>query len=526
MGMDSKNVGRINTLQKSFGKILLSVAVASSLLLGGNLLVSDSEAGGETRSISLYHVHTKENITVTYMQNGRYVPSAMKKINYLLRDWRRDQVVTIDPKTLDLMWELHEDLGSKRPIHVVCGFRSHKTNAFLRRIGRNVARESQHVKGKAIDFYFPDVDTKKIRNAALYRKIGGVGYYRSSGGPSGFLHVDSGKVRHWGPAISHNQMVAALSEGRKVAGRRMTRAADTETQLAEADEQTSRKSGYSLVDWFTGKPRKSAAVPVDVAAAKPDEASPSYTEANYEGYDDDLSDLAGDVVAEAEMVKTTATISPSDSSNLSELASQDSGDTDERLVLAKGYPVPRPRLKPIEIMMLAAADVKIIPASAPPESAMVKPNKVDRKKLASLFAREAEVQSPVLDTAEDVILPEDKAFEMANLTPEETGQVVNRDGKSDFAAELRDLKTDRVPLIRPIMSASLTPEMGELWDSLIVSNEATLRRNGAPPLLDRAESSVLPTESELPDDTGEQTVNRDGKGHMPRMTFKLSKLKQ
>jgi uncharacterized protein YcbK (DUF882 family) len=525
MGMDSKNVGRINTLQKSFGKILVSVALASSLLLGGNLLVSDSEAGGETRTISLYHVHTKENITVTYMQNGRYVPSAMKKINYLMRDWRRDQVVTMDPKTLDLMWELHEDLGSKRPIHIVCGFRSHKTNAFLRRIGRNVARESQHVKGKAIDFYFPDVDTKKIRNAALFRKIGGVGYYRSSGGPSGFLHVDSGKIRHWGPAISRTQMVAALSEGRKAAGRRLTRSSGADTQLALTDTPPVKKSGYSLRDWFIGKPKVSA--PDTVVESKPAEvASPSYTEANYEGYDDDLSDLAGDVIAEAEKVKTTATITPSDSSNLSELASQNAGNTEEKVVLAKGYPVPRPRLKPIEIMMLAAADVKIIPASAPPETAMIKPNKDDRKKLASLFAREAEVQRPVLDAAEDVILPEDKAFEMANLTPEETGQIVNRDGKSDFAAELRDLKTDRVPLIRPIMNASLTPEMGELWDSLIVSNEATLRRNGAPPLLDRAESSVLPTESELPDDIGEQTVNREGKGHMPRMTFKLSKLKQ
>ncbi len=525
MGMDSKNVGRINTLQKSIGKLLLSVALASSLLLGGNLLVSDSEAGGETRTISLYHVHTKENINVTYMQNGRYVPSAMKKINYLMRDWRRDQVVTIDPKTLDLMWELHADLGSKRPIHIVCGFRSNKTNAFLRRIGRNVARESQHVKGKAIDFYFPDVDTKKIRNAALYRKVGGVGFYRSSGGPSGFLHVDSGKIRHWGPAISRTQMVAALSEGRRVTGRRMTRTNDDDTQVAAADQQSPKKSGYSIVDWFTGKPKKSTNAAVVVAAAKPEQSAPSYTEANYEGYDDDLSDLASDVVAEAEKVKTAATISPTDSSNLSELASQNAGETAEKVVLAKGYPVPRPRLKPIEIMMLAAADVKIIPASAPPETAMIKPNKDDRKKLASLFAREAEESRPALDAAEDVILPEDHAFDTANLTPEETGQIVNRDGKADFAAELRDFKTDRVPLIRPIMNASLTPDMGELWDSLIVSNEATLRRNGAPPILDRAETTVLPTESVLPDVAGEQTVNREGKGHMPRMTFKLSKLK-
>jgi uncharacterized protein YcbK (DUF882 family) len=515
MGMDSKNRGRINTLNKTIGKLLISAAVVSALVLGSGLLAVNTEAGGETRTISLYQVHTKENLTITYMQNGRYVPSAMKKINYLLRDWRRDQVTTIDPKTLDLMWELHADLGSKRPIHIICGFRSTKTNAFLKRIGRNVARESQHVKGKAIDFYFPDVNTVKIRNAALYRKIGGVGYYRSSGGPSGFLHVDSARIRHWGPAISRTQMASALAEGRKVSGRRLTRGSSFESDVA-----TKQQSGNGLLAWFRGKP-KTPTAPVTLASApqpKIDEA-PSYTELNYEGYDDDLSELAGDVVAEADKSNKPVGIPSSDSSNLSELASESSAIAEEKVVLAKGYPVPRPRLKPIEIMMLAAADVNITPASAPPETTMIKPNNADRAKLASLFASEEdEILSEMPTVQNDPV-------ELANLTPEETGQIVNRDGKTDFAAELRDLNTNQVPLIRPIMSASLQPDVGELWDSLIMSNEATLRRNGAPPLLDKPEASVLPTATVLPEATDTQTVNREGKGHMPRMTFKLSKLK-
>ena len=120
-----------------------------------------SEAGGETRTISLYHVHTKESLTVTYKVNGRYIPSAMSKINHLMRDWRRNETIKMDPETVDLMWELHADLGSNRPIHIICGFRSPKTNAFLKRIGRNVARKSQHMVGKAIDLYFPDVSTEQ-----------------------------------------------------------------------------------------------------------------------------------------------------------------------------------------------------------------------------------------------------------------------------------------------------------------------------------------------------------------------------
>ena len=140
-------------------------------------------SGGETRTISLHHIHTGESLTITYMVNGRYVPSAMKKINYLLRDWRRNQMITIDPKTIDLVWELHADLGSKVPVQIVCGYRSAQTNGFLKRIGRNVAKKSQHILGKAIDLYFPDVSTLKIRNSALVRQVGGVGYYPGTAGP-------------------------------------------------------------------------------------------------------------------------------------------------------------------------------------------------------------------------------------------------------------------------------------------------------------------------------------------------------
>ena len=157
-------------------------------MIGAGVFLSlngTAHSGGETRTLSLYHIHTKERLTITYMKDGKYIPSAMKKINYLMRDWRRNEVITISPRTIDLMWELHADLGSKRPVHIVSGYRSPKTIAFLKKIGRNVAKKSQHMVGHAIDLYFPDVPTIKIRNSALVRQVGGVGYYRSGGGPTG-----------------------------------------------------------------------------------------------------------------------------------------------------------------------------------------------------------------------------------------------------------------------------------------------------------------------------------------------------
>ncbi len=204
---------------------------------------------GEVRTLSLYHVHTRESLTVTYKVDGHYIPSAMAKINYLLRDWRKDKVITIDPKVIDLMWELHEDLGSKAPIDIICGYRSAETNAFLHRIGRHVAVRSQHIHGKAIDLYFPDVPTVRLRDSALVREVGGVGYYPRSG-IRGFVHIDSGSVRHW-PYISDMQMAQIMHQYRPTIGARFARRR-TNTMVASLD--TSKAADNAVV----GAPQKIA----------------------------------------------------------------------------------------------------------------------------------------------------------------------------------------------------------------------------------------------------------------------------
>ena len=315
-------LGNKRTLIRGTKKLLASAAVVAALSAGlWTNLGSSTMAGGETRTISLYHIHTKESLTVTYMVNGRYVPSAMKKINYLLRDWRRNEVITIDPKTIDLVWELHADLGSHAPVHVVCGYRSSKTNAFLKRVGRNVAKKSQHILGKAMDIYFPDVPTKTMRNSALVRQVGGVGYYRSAGGPTGFLHVDSGHVRHWGPAIGSTEMASIFKTYRKTVGARLTHGDEV---MVASNEPKSEPSVYDTVD---------AGPDVGVDA----------------GDEEDMANLS----AAASKSTATPVAKPVD-----EIPKE----------IAQGYPIPKPRPKPIEVLMLAAAnmDVNIQPASAPP----------------------------------------------------------------------------------------------------------------------------------------------------------------
>ena len=170
-------------------------------------------ANGDTRTISLHHVHTGEDLKITYKRNGRYDDEALKKINWVMRDWRRDEEIRMDPHLIDLVWEVHRDLNAKEAIQIICGYRAPQTNAMLRRRSSGVARVSQHVAGKAIDFAIPGVPLEDLRAAGLRLQRGGVGFYPSSGSP--FVHLDVGSVRHW-PRMTRDQLVRVFPNGRTV----------------------------------------------------------------------------------------------------------------------------------------------------------------------------------------------------------------------------------------------------------------------------------------------------------------------
>ncbi|MBZ9891979.1 DUF882 domain-containing protein [Mesorhizobium sp. BR1-1-3] len=177
----------------------------------GFVAAAASGASAETRSLKLYHLHTHEKAEIVYKRNGRYVPEGLRKINIILRDWRRNEPTKMDPRLLDLVWEAYREAGATDYIQVVCGYRSPSTNSMLRSRSRGVAEKSQHMLGKAMDFYIPGVPLKKLRNIGLKMQGGGVGYYPSSGSP--FVHMDVGNVRHW-PGISRQELVSLFPNGK------------------------------------------------------------------------------------------------------------------------------------------------------------------------------------------------------------------------------------------------------------------------------------------------------------------------
>lgn len=189
--------------------VLVSCAFFVLAMLSASTFSTTSQA--QTRSLKLYYLHTGEKATITYKRGGKYIQSGLKKMNRFLRDWRRNEPTRMDPRLLDLIWEVYKKSGSRAYIHVISGYRSPKTNNMLRRRGRGVAKRSQHTLGKAMDFFLPDVKLAKLRKIGLIKQVGGVGYYPTSGSP--FIHLDTGSVRHW-PRMSRSQLVKIFPNGK------------------------------------------------------------------------------------------------------------------------------------------------------------------------------------------------------------------------------------------------------------------------------------------------------------------------
>ncbi|WP_333794253.1 DUF882 domain-containing protein [Hyphomicrobium sp.] len=186
------------------------LTAGAAMLLAAAAQVAPARASDD-RTISFYHIHTKETLTVQYKKSGRFLPDAMKKINWILRDWRKDRATTMDPNTIDIIWEMHRELGSQQPVHIISGYRSPATNEMLRKTRGGQAKQSQHMTGKAVDIAFPDVPLRRMRYSAMVRERGGVGYYPTSGIP--FVHVDTARVRHW-PRMARDELALLFPSGR------------------------------------------------------------------------------------------------------------------------------------------------------------------------------------------------------------------------------------------------------------------------------------------------------------------------
>ncbi len=144
--------------------------------------------------LRLFALHGDDGIHVVYRRGNEYIPSAIHRLDYFLRDDRNGDVYRMKPKLFDLLHALLAKLHRPNAvIDVICGYRTRATNEYLREHTVGVAKRSLHTLGEAIDIRIPGVPLWKVRQAALALHRGGVGYYPHSD----FVHVDIGRVRQW-----------------------------------------------------------------------------------------------------------------------------------------------------------------------------------------------------------------------------------------------------------------------------------------------------------------------------------------
>ena len=173
---------------------LYTTLLASGLSFGA---VSSRAIAGVTtaeRRLIIRNMHTGEKLDVVYWQDGRYRTDETNALSRLMRDHRRDEIHSMDVSLLDLLYNLHSTVDANHGIELFSGYRSPKTNQALRENNKGVAKGSLHMQGKAADIRLPGVRLHQVCKAALALRSGGVGYYEKSG----FLHVDTGRVRRWG----------------------------------------------------------------------------------------------------------------------------------------------------------------------------------------------------------------------------------------------------------------------------------------------------------------------------------------
>lgn len=172
---------------------LTSVAGAAMTLATPGVFASVASVAGRDRELSFYNTHTGEKLSATYWSDGNYLDDGIEEISWLLRDHRAGIANSMDPRLLDLLYQLQAKVDRSGEFHVISGYRSPVTNDMLSKRSSGVAKRSYHMLGQAIDVRLPGFDTRQLKKAAIALKGGGVGYYSSSD----FVHLDVGRVRYW-----------------------------------------------------------------------------------------------------------------------------------------------------------------------------------------------------------------------------------------------------------------------------------------------------------------------------------------
>jgi uncharacterized protein YcbK (DUF882 family) len=141
---------------------------------------------GPSRVVTLFNVWTNEALPVA---DGAAPEPAFDQ---LVRCHFTNQATEMDARLLPVVLKAATRFRATY-VEIVSGFRAPKYQLMLRKKGHEVARDSEHPRGHAVDFRIPSVSTRTLLSFVRSLHLGGVGYYPESR----FVHADVGRVRYW-----------------------------------------------------------------------------------------------------------------------------------------------------------------------------------------------------------------------------------------------------------------------------------------------------------------------------------------
>ncbi|MBN9984793.1 DUF882 domain-containing protein [Rhizobium laguerreae] len=457
---------------------LLALAVSSPVFVG-----TPSQAAGDTRSLKLYFIHTGEKAVITYKRNGKFDPKGLEQLNRFLRDWRKNQPTKMDPRLFDLIWEVYRQSGSRDYINVVCGFRSPGTNEMLRGRSRKsgVAEKSQHMLGKAMDFFIPDVKLATLRAIGMKMQVGGVGFYPKSGSP--FVHMDVGGVRAW-PRMSRDELVRLFpngntihipADGKPLPGYQQAmadykrRGSGPQIQIASASESAPKHKTLFAALFGGGadeqEDESDDSTPVAVAKATPPKAEPAPAEPQQ-------TEVA-DLNAPVPQVRPAFSNQPTGSEVASALVAPPSGNAAQQALAAalpadqaqpqqfadlSAYSIPVPSLLGQRRVpgdaQVALADPMLTGANALPV-----PTPIERPAVAEnlLAAADADPEAEADEADQDALSPA-LADALDQQRNEEESQIASNAPPQTVEQAIKAAMTQKAPAAKPPLElAALAP---------------------------------------------------------------------
>jgi uncharacterized protein YcbK (DUF882 family) len=140
-----------------------------------------------SRVITLHNVWTNESLPVPLGEKP-----TEPRFDELARCHYTNQATSMDERLIETVLRAAQKFGASY-VEIVSGFRAPKYQLMLRKKGHEVARDSEHPRGHAVDFRLPGIATKKLLKFVRSLHVGGVGYYPESA----FVHADVGRIRFW-----------------------------------------------------------------------------------------------------------------------------------------------------------------------------------------------------------------------------------------------------------------------------------------------------------------------------------------